>query len=229
MRTTFDFAPLFRSSIGFDRMLDALETASRATSVDNWPPYDIVKTGEDDYHCTRLPRACSLRLSLQRWRAGRSPVPAAEASGSASSQTPTHLPFAVDSVPVSSRLGDHSPRASEASRSARRIAEAWKRWIDYGPVRNLPKCESRPGTTRPLMTRNTGCCGCRSDCRTWSKPRRTRANPAASQNRSAVARSQQKHGPPSVEPPQTSRPLFGPYQPICGRDRQRAHPNRAAQ
>ena len=26
MRTTFDFAPLFRSSIGFDRMLNALET-----------------------------------------------------------------------------------------------------------------------------------------------------------------------------------------------------------
>jgi molecular chaperone IbpA len=50
MRTTFDFAPLFRSSIGFDRMLDALETASRVTSIDNWPPYDIVKTGEDDYH-----------------------------------------------------------------------------------------------------------------------------------------------------------------------------------
>ena len=50
MRTTFDFAPLFRSSIGFDRMLDTLETASRVTSVDNWPPYDIVKTGEDDYH-----------------------------------------------------------------------------------------------------------------------------------------------------------------------------------
>jgi hypothetical protein len=108
-------------------------------------------------------------------------------------------------------------------------AEAWKRWIDYGPVRNLPKCESRPGTTRHLMTRNTGCCGCRCDCRTWSKPRSTRANPAPSQNRSAAARSQQKHGPPSVEPPQTSRPLFGPYQPICGRDRQRAHPNRAAQ
>jgi molecular chaperone IbpA len=40
MRTTFDFAPLFRSSIGFDRMLNALETASRVTSVDNWPPYD---------------------------------------------------------------------------------------------------------------------------------------------------------------------------------------------
>ena len=50
MRTTFDFAPLFRSSIGFDRLLNTLEAASRLTSPDNWPPYDIVRTGEDDYH-----------------------------------------------------------------------------------------------------------------------------------------------------------------------------------
>ncbi len=49
MRTTFDFAPLFRSSVGFDRMLDALESASRVEPIDNWPPYDIVKLGEDDY------------------------------------------------------------------------------------------------------------------------------------------------------------------------------------
>ncbi len=49
MRTTFDFTPLFRSSIGFDRMLNALETASRSETVDNWPPYYIAKTAEDDY------------------------------------------------------------------------------------------------------------------------------------------------------------------------------------
>lgn len=49
MRTTFDFSPLFRSSIGFDRMLNALEAASRVESFDNWPPYDIAKNGEDDY------------------------------------------------------------------------------------------------------------------------------------------------------------------------------------
>jgi molecular chaperone IbpA len=49
MRTTFDFAPLFRWSVGFDRMLDALESASRVEPIDNWPPYDIVKLGEDDY------------------------------------------------------------------------------------------------------------------------------------------------------------------------------------
>ena len=49
MATRLDFAPLFRSSIGFDRMLDALEAARRVKTLDNWPPYDIVKTGEDDY------------------------------------------------------------------------------------------------------------------------------------------------------------------------------------
>lgn len=49
MTTNLDFSPLFRSSIGFDRMLNALEAASRAETIDTWPPYDIVKTGENDY------------------------------------------------------------------------------------------------------------------------------------------------------------------------------------
>ncbi len=50
MRTNLDFSPLFRSSIGFDRMLNVLEAASRADTVDNnWPPYDIVKVRDDDY------------------------------------------------------------------------------------------------------------------------------------------------------------------------------------
>ncbi len=52
MRTTFDFSPLFRSSIGFDRLVNALEAASRVESIDNWPPYDIAKTGEDNYRIT---------------------------------------------------------------------------------------------------------------------------------------------------------------------------------
>jgi molecular chaperone IbpA len=49
MRTTFDFTPLFRSSVGFDRVLDLLDNATRLTTIDNWPPYDIAKTGEDEY------------------------------------------------------------------------------------------------------------------------------------------------------------------------------------
>jgi molecular chaperone IbpA len=47
MRTSLDFSPLYRSSIGFDRLFSLLENADQA--VDHWPPYDIVRTGEDSY------------------------------------------------------------------------------------------------------------------------------------------------------------------------------------
>ena len=49
MRTTLDFSPLFRSGVGFDRVFDHLDTASRIQPIDNWPPYDIIKEGEDAY------------------------------------------------------------------------------------------------------------------------------------------------------------------------------------
>ena len=52
MRTAFDFSPLFRSTVGFDRVFDLLDNASRVSSFDNWPPYDIVKTGDDNYRVT---------------------------------------------------------------------------------------------------------------------------------------------------------------------------------
>src|SRR6266478_3086621 len=46
----FDFSPLFRSTIGFDRLT---RLADAATHVDNsalaYPPYNIEKTGEDSY------------------------------------------------------------------------------------------------------------------------------------------------------------------------------------
>jgi molecular chaperone IbpA len=46
---SFRFHPLFRSSIGFDRVVDMLENASRVSTIDNWPPYDITKAGDDEY------------------------------------------------------------------------------------------------------------------------------------------------------------------------------------
>ena len=52
MRTAFDFSPFYRSSIGFDRVFDLLENASRSSTVDNWPPYDIAKIGDNDYRIT---------------------------------------------------------------------------------------------------------------------------------------------------------------------------------
>ncbi|MBP2449177.1 Hsp20 family protein [Rhizobium leguminosarum] len=49
MATSYDYAPLFRSSIGFDRVFNLLENAQRARSLSDWPPHDIVKTGNDNY------------------------------------------------------------------------------------------------------------------------------------------------------------------------------------
>ena len=49
MRTNTDFAPFFRSTVGFDRLFDLLENTSRLTTASNWPAYNIARTGEDGY------------------------------------------------------------------------------------------------------------------------------------------------------------------------------------
>jgi molecular chaperone IbpA len=45
---TVDFAPLWRSTIGFDRLFDLMESAQSATE-DNYPPYNIERLGEDRF------------------------------------------------------------------------------------------------------------------------------------------------------------------------------------
>lgn len=52
MRTTFDFTPYRRSAIGFDRLFDVLETAARSGGADNYPPFDIERSGDDSYRIT---------------------------------------------------------------------------------------------------------------------------------------------------------------------------------
>jgi molecular chaperone IbpA len=52
MRTNFDFAPFRRSTIGFDRLFDLLETGMRGDGVDGYPPFDIERQGEDSYRIT---------------------------------------------------------------------------------------------------------------------------------------------------------------------------------
>ncbi|MEK1891406.1 MAG: Hsp20 family protein [Phyllobacterium sp.] len=49
MRSNFDFSPFYRSSVGFDRIFDLLENSAQPQGSDRWPPYDIVKLGEDRY------------------------------------------------------------------------------------------------------------------------------------------------------------------------------------
>jgi len=46
---TYDVSPLFRSSVGFDRLLDLLAQADRVEPTTTWPPYNIEKVADDQY------------------------------------------------------------------------------------------------------------------------------------------------------------------------------------
>lgn len=50
MRTSFDFAPYRRSTVGFDRLFNSLESGIRED--DGHPPFDIERQGEDSYRIT---------------------------------------------------------------------------------------------------------------------------------------------------------------------------------
>ena len=52
MRTNFDFSPYRRSTVGFDRLFDLLESSARTETVDGYPPFDIERESEDSYQIT---------------------------------------------------------------------------------------------------------------------------------------------------------------------------------
>ncbi|CAO4184166.1 Hsp20 family protein [Methylorubrum populi] len=49
---TFDFAPLYRSTVGFDRLFSLIDQAARVEPSTTWPPYDIEKVAADEYRIT---------------------------------------------------------------------------------------------------------------------------------------------------------------------------------
>lgn len=48
----FDLSPLFRYSIGYDRLDEMLESAFRNAQETSYPPYNIVKVTDDRYRIT---------------------------------------------------------------------------------------------------------------------------------------------------------------------------------
>ena len=49
MRSAFDFSPYRRSTVGFDRLFDMLENSGGAQAQENYPPFDLIKLGDNDY------------------------------------------------------------------------------------------------------------------------------------------------------------------------------------
>ncbi len=48
----FDFTPYRRSTVGFDRIFDLLENNTRAQQSENYPPFNIERSGDDHYRIT---------------------------------------------------------------------------------------------------------------------------------------------------------------------------------
>ena len=46
---TIDLSPLYRSRVGFDRLADQLDAAARNEAASGYPPYNIERTGENEY------------------------------------------------------------------------------------------------------------------------------------------------------------------------------------
>ena len=49
---TFDFTPLWRSTIGFDHLADLADASLRQAADDHYPPYNIERSSEDHYRIT---------------------------------------------------------------------------------------------------------------------------------------------------------------------------------
>ena len=49
MRSAFDFAPYRRSTVGFDRLFDMLENNNMGGNGENYPPFDLIKAGDNQY------------------------------------------------------------------------------------------------------------------------------------------------------------------------------------
>ena len=49
MRSAFDFSPFRRSTVGFDRLFDMLENSALGQSGENYPPFDLIKDGDNEY------------------------------------------------------------------------------------------------------------------------------------------------------------------------------------
>ncbi len=51
MRSNIDFSPFRRSTVGFDRLFDLIESM-RPEISDTWPPFNLEKEGDDGYRIT---------------------------------------------------------------------------------------------------------------------------------------------------------------------------------
>ena len=117
MRTTFDFAPLWRSTIGFDHLADLVDSTLRQATDDNYPPYNIERSSEDQYRITLAVAGFGARRHHRDRRAERAHDRGQEARGATRANISTRASPRVRSAACST-----SPTTSRSSRPPSRTA-----------------------------------------------------------------------------------------------------------
>jgi len=107
MSTAFSLAPLFRSSVGFDRFNDLFETALRNEPGSSYPPYNVEKHGADEYRIVIAAagfREEDLDLQVEK---GVLTISGGKREASNDSVTYLHQGIAQRAFKLSFRLADH--------------------------------------------------------------------------------------------------------------------------
>lgn len=107
MSTAFSLAPLFRSSVGFDRFNDLFETALRNEPGSSYPPYNVEKHGDDQYRIVIAAAGLQeddLELQVEK---GVLTVSGGKRDPKTESVTYLHQGIAQRAFKLSFRLADH--------------------------------------------------------------------------------------------------------------------------
>lgn len=107
MSTAFSLAPLFRSSVGFDRFNDLFETALRNEPGSSYPPYNVEKHGDDEYRIVVAAAGFQeddLDLQVEK---GVLTISGGKREASNDSVTYLHQGIAQRAFKLSFRLADH--------------------------------------------------------------------------------------------------------------------------
>ena len=110
---TFDFTPLYRATVGFDRMANLMDRAMTADTASTYPPYNIEKLGENAYRISIAVAGFSAEELNIEARENQLVVTARKAESDAQ-PTYLHRGIATRAFEKSFQLADHV-RVSGAS------------------------------------------------------------------------------------------------------------------
>ena len=103
---TYDFTPLYRATVGFDRMANLLDRAMTADTATTYPPYNIEKLGENDYRISiAVAGFTDAELSIEA--RDTQLVVTARKADSDGKQTYLHRGIATRAFEKSFQLADH--------------------------------------------------------------------------------------------------------------------------